>query len=137
MDKILFQFSIISTNFNFFGSKNFKENLVRFCMYQVYKLPIFEKRIRKLFNPNELIEINNFIEKLKINPNIGKPLYYPFLREKKIKGKRIYFLVYNEICIVLLVSASNKKTQQENINEIKLYLDEYKELVYQLCGKRF
>lgn len=106
-------------------------------MYQVYKLPIFEKRIRKLFNPNELIEINNFIEKLKINPNIGKPLYYPFLREKKIKGKRIYFLVYNEICIVLLVSASNKKTQQENINEIKLYLDEYKELVYQLCGKRF
>lgn len=60
---------------------------------------------------------------------------YQFLREKKLKDKRIYFLIYKEICIVLLVSASDKKTQQETINEIKLYLDEYKEFAHQLYDK--
>ena len=104
-------------------------------MYDVFKLPVFEKRVNKLLSKKEIEEVNKFIEQLKINPKIGKPLSYPFLREKRLKDKRIYFLLYKEICIVLLVSVSDKKSQQETINEIKLYLEEYKEFVYQLYDK--
>lgn len=104
-------------------------------MYNVFKLPIFEKRAKKLLNKKELKEVDEIIEQLKINPNIGKPLTYPFLREKRLKDKRIYFLLYEEIAIVLLVSSSDKKSQQDTIDEIKLYLNEFKEYAYQLNEK--
>jgi hypothetical protein len=95
-------------------------------MYIVFKLPIFDKKAKKKLNNKEFKELNNFIEILKKNPKIGKPLSYQFLREKKIKNKRIFFLLYKEIYIVLLVSISNKKSQQKTINEIKFYLNEYR-----------
>ena len=41
-------------------------------------------------------------------------------------------LAIKEIAIILLVEASNKKAQQKTIEEIKLYLPEYKEFAYQL-----
>lgn len=50
-------------------------------------------------------------------------------------NKRIYFLLYEEITIVLLVSSSDKKSQQDTIDEIKLYLNEFKEYTYQLNEK--
>ena len=43
------------------------------------------------------------ITKLKQGNILGKPLTYNFLREKKIGGKRIYFLVYEDICLILLI----------------------------------
>ncbi len=101
-------------------------------MYRVFKLPIFDKRANKLFNNLELIRIDKIIVQLKINPFIGKSLSYQFFREKRVNGKRIYFLIYVEIKIVLLVSSSNKKFQQEIIEEIKLYFDDFKDYVYQL-----
>ena len=49
-----------------------------------------------------------------------------------MKNKRIYFLLYKEICIILLVSALDKGSQQqETIDNIKMYLSEYKEFAYQ------
>ena len=100
--------------------------------YRVFKLPIFDKRANKLFNKRELKNIENMVEKLKFNPYRGKILTYPFFREIKINDKRIYFLIYEEIAIILLVSSSNKKTQQDTINIIKKYLSEYKKYAYQL-----
>ena len=50
-------------------------------------------------------------------------------------NKRIYFLLYEEITIVLLVSSSDKKSQQDTIDEIKLYLNEFKEYAHQLNEK--
>lgn len=67
---------------------------------------------------------------MKLNSNLGKPLNYEYIREKKIGSKRIYFLVYKDICLILLVATSNKKTQQETIEDIKKYLDEYRKYVY-------
>jgi putative component of toxin-antitoxin plasmid stabilization module len=72
------------------------------------------------------------IKNLKQNSNVGKSLGYDFLREKKIGGKRVYFLIYEDICLILLVGTSNKKTQQDTIDNIKLYLNEYKEYAYQI-----
>lgn len=53
------------------------------------------------------------------NPFVGKQLSYKFLREKRIKDKRIYYLVYEDIVLVLLIAVSKKKDQQMTINHIK------------------
>lgn len=93
------------------------------------------KEQKKLLNKKELGEVDEIIKQLKSNPKIGKPLTYPFLREKRIKDKRIYFLLYEEIAIVLLVSSSDKKTQQDTIDEIKTHLNEFKKYAHILNEK--
>lgn len=65
---------------------------------------------------------------LKENPLVGKPLGYPFLREKKINEKRVYYLIYNHINLVLLVATSGKKDQQITIDHIKKNLHEFKKV---------
>ncbi|MCH8520281.1 MAG: hypothetical protein LAT82_06020 [Nanoarchaeota archaeon] len=82
-------------------------------MYRVFIFPTFKEKIKKLFSKQEIVEIENFIEnQLKIKGEyIGKPLNSTHLREKKIKGKRIYYLIYKEIAVILLVNASNKKCE--------------------------
>jgi len=64
--------------------------------------------------------------KLKENPFLGDQIRYPFLREKRIKEKRIYYLVYEDLKLVLLVATSGKKDQQATIDHIKGYLDEFR-----------
>ncbi len=59
------------------------------------------------------------------NPLVGKPLGYPFLREKRVGGKRIYYLVYPDLRLVLLVATSGKKDQQDTIDHIRSQLDEF------------
>ena len=54
---------------------------------------------------------------------------YPFFREKKMGKYRVYFLLYDDINTVLLVTISDKKSQQDVIDEIKGQLDYYKELI--------
>ena len=61
--------------------------------------------------------------------DVGKPLGYPFFREKKMGKYRIYFLVYGDINAVLLITISDKKAQQEIIDKIKSELDFYKEVI--------
>jgi len=106
-------------------------------MYRVFLLPEFKKRVKKLLTRKELEKLEEFIENdLKSKGDkVGDQLTYPFLREKKISGKRVYWLAYKKIAIILLVEASNKKAQQRTIDEIKLYLPEYKEFAYQLYEK--
>jgi len=64
--------------------------------------------------------------KLAENLYVGKQLSYPFLREKKIEGRRIYYLIYEDIKLVLLVAASDKKDQQATIDHIKENLQEFR-----------
>ncbi len=101
-------------------------------MNRVFKAPDFDKYANKLLSKADFKELNKFIVHLKNNSDIGKPLGYDFLREKKIGSKRVYSLVYEDICLILLVATSNKKTQQGTIDNIKLYLNEYKEYAYQI-----
>jgi len=103
-------------------------------MFAVYRLPVFDKRAKKLLNNQEFEEVDAIIEQLKENPLIGRPLSYSFLREKRIGSKRIYFLVYENVAIVLLVSASDKKAQQDTIDEIKENLDEFQEYAKKLSN---
>ena len=74
-------------------------------------------------------QIQGFIKELKQNYNTGRPLGYPFFREKKMGKYRLYFLIYEDIDTVLLVTMSDKKAQQDIIDTIKSQLDYYKELI--------
>ena len=67
-------------------------------------------------------------KELSNSPFTGKPLSYPFLREKRIGGRRIYFLIYEDLKLILLVATSEKKDQQETIDHIKNQLDEFRSI---------
>ena len=78
---------------------------------------------------------NKLPKKLSINPFIGNQLSYPFLREKRIKEKRIYYLIYEDLKLVLLVAVSGKKDQQATIDHIKNGLDEFKKVAENISKK--
>lgn len=67
-------------------------------------------------------------KKIAVNPFIGDQLSYPFLREKRIKGRRVYYLIYKDLKLVLLVAASGKKNQQATINHIQKHLDKFRKI---------
>lgn len=99
-------------------------------MYAVFRTRKFDRELDKEFSWREMEEVSNIEKKqLKENPYVGDPLGYPFFREKKIGGKRIYYLIYEELKAVLMVAVSDKKTQQETINEIKFHLRDYYEVI--------
>lgn len=74
-------------------------------------------------------EVEVFIKELKKGAKVGQPLGYPFFKEKRIDGRRVYFLVYEDIDTVLLTTISDKKAQQDTIDRIKKDLDYYSDLI--------
>ena len=82
----------------------------------------------KLFNldKSEQDRVIKFEQSLKEYPFSGKPLGYKFFREKKFGNKRVLFLVYEEHECLFLVTITDKKAQQQEINLIKANLDIYK-----------
>ena len=99
-------------------------------MYSVFRTARFDKEMEKLFSKVEIEEVENLERKqLTLNPYVGDPLSYNFLREKKLKGKRVYFLVYDDLKAVLMVAVSDKKTQQATIDQIKNHLVDYYSII--------
>jgi len=92
--------------------------------FKVFRSATFEKEFSKLPKPDKE-SIQKFERKLVENPYLGKPLSYVFLREMKLGSRRVYYLVYEDFIIVLMVAISDKKTQQATINVIKLKLEQY------------
>lgn len=102
-------------------------------MFKVYRTQEFERLINKLLNKEEKTRIDKMEEEIAEKGFTGKPLSFEFLREKKISNKRIYFIVYEELKAVLMVSLSDKKAQQETIDKIKEYFPEFKRLMSELA----
>lgn len=98
--------------------------MLSFIIFKVIGTENYLDEIKKLSK-----DYRNFAEelpnKLKENPFQGKPLNYQFLREKRIREKRVYYLIYEDLELVLLVAVSGKKDQQYTIDHIKDQLDEY------------
>lgn len=92
--------------------------------FKVFRTKTFEKEFEKLPKAEQK-EIEKFEEKLPENPFLGKPLGFVFFREKRLNARRIYYLVYGEFVIVLMVAISDKKTQQATIDAIREKMDEY------------
>ena len=105
-------------------------------MYKVFSTQTYDREIKKL--PKEYQRMIVTAEKeIADNPHTGKPLTFEFLREKKIKEKRIYYLVYDDIVLVLLVATSGKKNQQDTINHIKDNLKQFKKYAEELSRQSF
>ncbi len=101
--------------------------------YAVYTLNVFDKNMEKLSYSDKEI-INKWSLQLKENPYTGDQVRYRFFREKRLREKRIYYLVYDDISIVLIVAISGKKAQQETIDEIVKYFKEYRDYAEKLSN---
>jgi len=102
--------------------------------YVIYTTESFENTISKLSN-KDLQKIHKIFLQLKENPYVGDAIRYRFFREKRLKDKRIYYLVYDELSSVLVVAFGRKKEQQNTIEEIIKYLPEFKKYIQKLLGK--
>ncbi len=98
-------------------------------MFKIYRTEEFEKLMNKLLTNEEKIRAKRIEEEISKVSVTGKPLGFKFLREKKISEKRVYFLVYEDLQAVLMVSIGDKKTQQETIDKIKEFLPEFRRLM--------
>lgn len=85
--------------------------------YAVYTTESFEREFNKLSDFDKNIAKKIF-SKLKENPYIGDEIRYKFFREKRLREKRIYYLIYDDLSAVLIVAFGGKKAQQETINEV-------------------
>ena len=101
-------------------------------MFKVYRTGEFERLMKKL-SKEDLMRVAKVEDEISQTGFTGKPLGFKFLREKRISEKRLYFLVYEEFKAALMVSLSDKKTQQDTIDKIKEYLPEFKELMAELA----
>jgi len=95
-------------------------------MFRIFRSEWYEKKLNKLDN-TEVRRVERFEQHLKIEPFSGKPLGYKFFREKKFGGKRLLFLIYEEYSVVFLITITDKKAQQRDIDFIVSHLSVYKE----------
>jgi len=94
-------------------------------IFRVFRSQHYKEKLFKL-DKSEQNKVIKFEQSLKEQPFSGKPLGYRFFREKKFNGKRALFLVYGEHKCVFLVTITDKKAQQHEIDLIKANLDVYK-----------
>jgi len=99
-------------------------------MFRVLKTAAFDEECARL-DGRERLQVSKILKALREKGgSVGGPLCgLTFFREKRFGGKRLYFLVYDDVCIVLVLGMSDKKAQQATINEVILHLDEYKEYI--------
>ena len=102
--------------------------------FKVYRTKTFDKEFDKLPKAEQK-EVERFEDKLTENPYVGKPLGLIFLREKKLNGRRVYYIIYEDFVVVLMAGISDKKTQQSTINSIKAKLDEFHKFIKETLRK--
>lgn len=76
--------------------------------YKIVTTELFEKKFYKIIPLNKQEDAKRRINKLKQNPYVGKPLGSPYFRELKLQKFRIYFQIFEEEVLVLLISVSDK-----------------------------
>ena len=103
-------------------------------MFRVFRSDWYDKKLNKL-EASELERIHKFEQELKSQPFTGKPLGYKFFREKRFNNKRLLFLVYEEHQIVFMITITDKKAQQHEIDLIKANLEVYKETIRNIAKK--
>ncbi len=103
----------------------------QFMKFKIFRTLNFEEEYDKL-PPSTQTRIDLIEKKLINNQFVGRPLGYNFLREKRLNGKRMYFLVYEDILSILLAGISDKKAQHSTIAGIK---ERFIELNYEIRDK--
>jgi len=101
-------------------------------VYAVYTLPSLYQNIIVKLSKIEREEIQRIVLQLTENPFVGDQLQIRSLREKRLREKRLYYLVFEDLKAVLIVAISDKKTQQKTINSILLRINEYRKYLLEL-----
>lgn len=106
-------------------------------MFRIFTTEEFESDYNGL-DGSEKERVKKVLRQLKENGDyVGKPLGgVSIFKEKKLNGKRLYFLVYKQFSVILILAMSNKKTQQGTINNILSNLAEYQHYVIEALRKR-
>ena len=103
--------------------------------YLVYIHPtIYEEVISKLSSKDQE-RIDSLIQQFTINPYVGDSLQIKSVREKRLNGKRIYHIVFEDLKLVLIVAISDKKIQQKTINSIRSNINEYRDYAKSIVDK--
>ena len=90
-------------------------------IFKVFRTQEFERKMAKLLTKEQQKRIDKIEDEISQKGFTGDSLGFRFLREKRVENKRVYFLVYEDLKSVLMVSVSDKKAQQETIDKIKIY----------------
>ena len=106
-------------------------------MFRIFTTEEFDKDFKGL-DRSEQIKVKKILKQLKEQGDlVGKPLSgLSFFREKKFNGKRLYYLVYKNISIILTIAISDKKAQQITINRILSDIAEYQQYVFEILKKK-
>ncbi len=97
----------------------------------VIKTSLFDELAEKLSGVNKE-RVARILDHLAESGNVvGKPLSFPFFREKKFNGSRLYYLIYLEWDALLVITIGSKKEQPETIAYIKENLPQYKAYIRQ------
>ena len=101
-------------------------------IFKVFRTQEFERKMIKLLTKEQQKRVDKIEDEISQKGFTGDSLGFRFLREKRVENKRVYFLVYEDLKSVLMVSVSDKKAQQETIDKIKIYLPEFRRLIEKL-----
>ncbi len=105
--------------------------------YKIYNTEEFNRDFNKLDKSKQL-RVKKILKQLKERGiDVGKPLAgLSFFKEKKFNGKRLYYLVYENILVILVLGISDKKAQQATINRILIDLAEYQLSIFEVLRKK-
>jgi|SRR3989338_11063554 len=105
-------------------------------MFRVFRTAEFNEDYTAL-DHTEQIKLDKILTKLcEQGDVVGKPLRGKnFFREKRLNGKRAFYLVYPDLLSLLMVFISNKKLQQTTIDAILSRLEIYKQFVLEQLKK--
>ena len=106
-------------------------------MFRIFTTEEFDKDFNNL-DKSEQIRVKKIREQLeKQGDLVGRTISgLSFFREKRLDGKRVYFLVYGNISVILLLAISDKKAQHATINRILLDLSEYQQYVFETLKRK-
>jgi len=102
--------------------------------YEIHRTPIFDRKYNDLSDDFKK-QIDKIENQLIENPYVGKPLGMRWFREKKLENYRIYYLIYEDLDAVYIITLSKKKDQQRTINTIDHFLEKYREEIESLIDK--
>lgn len=97
-------------------------------MFEVHHSTEYEHLFQKLDLSYQQMLLR-FEQRLAQDAHIGKPLGFPFLREKKFEDKRALFFIYPQPRKVLMLTIVDKHTQRSVINWILENIDDIKKAV--------
>ncbi len=97
-------------------------------MNTVYETEAFTELCEAL-EKSEREWVEKIKDQLAGNLEIGKPLKYDWFREKKLGGKRLYYLINKKTSKTIILAFGGKKEQQKIIDHVLANRERYTRLI--------